>query len=188
MVEGLSPTLWRSARVLANARRLRVLQALNQSGRMSVSAVAARCRLSMSNATQILRALQARGLLQARRTGVWVIYAPRVNPAVAHARPLAGALRKALSVSQDDYRPILAQLTAYTHPRRIAIVKTVARGRSTPQEVRTACRLSRPALSRHLRKLKRRGVLREHGGILCVPAPSSPLASALLALALAEPD
>lgn len=184
----LSPTLWRSARVLANAGRLQVLHVVNRAGSLSVSAVAEGCGLSLSHATQMLRALQARGLIQASRKGSWVFYAPEVNSAIAYARPLADALRPALEKTRGDYRPIVSQLTAYTHPRRIAIVKAVARGYAKSGEVRARCGLSRPALSRHLSKLKRRGVLEDREGLLSILPQSSPLASALLVLALAEPD
>jgi DNA-binding transcriptional ArsR family regulator len=55
-----------------------------------------------SQATQILRALQARGLLRARRRGAWVLYAPDANPSIAHAPALAAAL---LTLALGDRPP-----------------------------------------------------------------------------------
>jgi len=186
MGRALKPSLWRTARVLANLRRLRVLHAVSRSGRISVSAVAAQCRLSLPNATQMLRALQARGLLRAQRVGGWVFYSPDPDPAVAFARPLAAALRTALSADAQTRRDILRQLTAYTHHRRIAIVRAVSAGSQTKPAVARACRISAQALTRHLDKLQRRGVIGERDEHLLLLTPASPLAATLLTLALTE--
>lgn len=186
MRDELRPTLWRSARVLANPRRLAVLRTVSRGGAWSVTKVAECCGISLSHATQILRSLQARGLLQAQRRGQWVFYVPEVNPEIPQARPLADALRKVWVGKGWSVKKIVADLTAYTHPRRVAIVQAVAHGRTTASEVREACRLSRPALSRHLDKLVRRRVLESGKRGLSLCQPASPLASALLVLALAE--
>jgi len=70
------PTLWRTCRVLANRTRLRIFRRLAQQPGQTVSDVARRLRLSLPVTSQYLRALEARGLLSARRVGLRVTYRP----------------------------------------------------------------------------------------------------------------
>src|SRR6266705_1540127 len=74
----LQPTLWRTCRVLANRTRLQMLQLLSKQPDQTVSAVAKRLNLTLPVASQYLRALEARGFLTLRRTGLRVKY--RANP------------------------------------------------------------------------------------------------------------
>ncbi len=88
-----APTLWRTCRALANRRRLRLMQYLMRHSDLTVSAIADEARMPLSVASQYLRALNARGLLQARRVGRSVIYRVEADPAVPQAEPLLKALR-----------------------------------------------------------------------------------------------
>ena len=180
----LNPTLWRTARVLANEERLRVLRRIYMEAPRNVTEVGRRERISKSRASQILRALQSRGLIRPQRVGVWVCYTPEVNASVEQAGPLATALRKVLAISNPDYQAMLARLTAFTYPRRIAIVQAIANGAATRAEVAAACRLCPQVLGRHLAKLIRRGVVTEEKGRLALTSPIDPLSAALRALAL----
>jgi DNA-binding transcriptional ArsR family regulator len=174
--------------VLANAVRLRVLRQLLDGPPRCVSDVAVRCGISAVNATQHLRLLQARGLLRAKPAGRWVRYTATPDPLVAHARPLLHALKPALCASdRHDPRDIINALTAFTHERRIRILRAIAGGVRTPLQLQTICRISPPAVTRHLRKLRRRNVVCRREERLCLAQPAHPLARALLALALACP-
>ena len=94
----LNPTLWRTCRVLANEKRLLCLKAvLEQPGR-SVGELAERVCISEALASELLRALQARGLIQANRQSRWVYYSPKPDPMVVDARPLLEVLRRGLLV------------------------------------------------------------------------------------------
>jgi len=170
--------------VLANPLRLRVLDAVRGSGPLFVSDVAARCGLTISHASQILRALESRGLLTSRRRGARVLYVLDPGGALPGHRPLAVALQRELAVAAADYRTIVWKLTAFTHPRRVAVVQAIARGTHARSGVGAAGRMSQTALQRNLSKLKRRGVLDESDGALHVLKPASPLAAALLSFAL----
>ncbi|MBM3889971.1 MAG: helix-turn-helix transcriptional regulator, partial [Verrucomicrobia bacterium] len=65
----LRPTLWRTCRVIANPTRLKIFALLAEQPGQTVSGVADRLKLPLSEASESLRALEARGLLTARREG-----------------------------------------------------------------------------------------------------------------------
>ena len=180
----LNPTLWRTARVLANERRLDVLRALYRADAgMLVSHVARACHLSVSNASQILRALQGRGFLRAERRSGFVRYYPAADPQVPSAVPLNDVLRRELTRAEPEIRELMDDLTAYTHPRRLSMVRQLASGVREPDALCRVCRLSRQAFARHLDKLQRRGVAGERKGVLVLRKPRSKMAATLRALA-----
>jgi DNA-binding transcriptional ArsR family regulator len=90
----LQPTLWRSCRVLANRQRLRLLELLAHDSELTVTSAAQRLALPLPVASQYLRALEARGFLQAHRRGRRVSYrlSPRRTP--GWLQPVVNALRE----------------------------------------------------------------------------------------------
>src|SRR5438045_7226677 len=88
------PTLWRTCRVLANRKRLQILALLIRQPNQTVSTVAHQMRLSLSGASQYLRALEARGLLTCRRVGFRVAY----RPAAATTEDAASQILRALQL------------------------------------------------------------------------------------------
>ena len=154
----LHPTLWRTCRVLANARRLRVLQHICETGEACVSDTAQACRLPRCGTTLALRALQARGLLSVRRQGAFVYYLPRADESVEHAASVLDALRRAFH-RRDPAKQIMQAATAFTHVRRILIVQALASGPTAADDLSVSCGISKPALYRHLDKLSRRGLV-----------------------------
>ncbi len=155
------PTLWRTCRILANSGRLLCLRAvLEQPGR-TVGDIAEKARISETVASEHLRALQARGLIQASRQSRWVHYAPKPDPLVKSARPLLAALRRALLTEGKSEAEIIPQsirtLTAFTHPRRLAILRQLQIVEwATAEHLSASTQISLPALSRHLSKLSSR--------------------------------
>ena len=153
------PTLWRTCRVLANRKRLQTLAFLIRQPGQTVSAVAAHMRLSMPAASQYLRALEARGLLTCRRVGRRVNYGPTTGT----SEGAAGEIVKALRVSFRKAQPIDAIFklaTAFTHSRRIEVYRNVAIGADSFEKLQMATRIPARALSRHLRKLEARGLVK----------------------------
>jgi DNA-binding transcriptional ArsR family regulator len=140
-----------------------------------VTQVAAQCGLPLCVAGQHLRALQARGLIRATRQGRWVRYTAEPDPLVRHAAALLAA-----AMGREPPARVRRALTAYTHPRRIAIVRALAAAPRRPGELAAACRMSGAAVNRHLRKLRRRGVLSPLRGACSLAAPRSRLAARLL--------
>lgn len=184
MQENLHPTVWRTLRVLANPNRLRVLQCLYQLSPQAVSQIAIKAHLSMSQASQILRALQARGLIQAERRGAWVFYIPEPNATIPYTATMAEALKPSLTPCDADLKSIIANLTAYTHERRIHIVRAIATGINQRAALAENCHLCEQALGRHLDKLLRRGVVVESDGWLSIPPQPTALSNMLLNLVL----
>ncbi|MEI6211522.1 MAG: hypothetical protein WCR06_07835 [bacterium] len=181
----LAPTIWRTCRVLACARRLKVFKVVVEKGPVCVKDVARICRMPENTTTQYLRALQARGLLAANRKSRWVYYVPQADPSVQHAEVLLAVMRKALGRNEPNAE-MLAALTAYTHPRRIAMVRQLASKPGTVPDVGYALGISYPASYRHMEKLVRRGVVQmTEKGICQLATPASELAASLLQAALA---
>lgn len=156
-MESYHPTVWRTCRVLANAGRIKCLKVVLEQPGSTVGEVAAGTRISENLASEHLRALQARGLIQACRKSRWVHYAPAPDPLVPSARPLLTTLRQALLTQKKTEAEIIHTLTAFTHPRRLAILRYFQKAESaSAEDIAAATRISLPALSRHLGKLAAR--------------------------------
>lgn len=161
----LQPSLWRTCRILANASRIRCLKCVLVQPVSQVGAIAQELGIPLHYASQYLRALQARGLLEATRQSRWVYYAPTPDPLVPSAKPLLDALRTALLEECRSERQIVHDLTAFTHPRRLAILACLLRRKSATAETLAAfTRISQPAMSRHLTKLQDRDLVVENKG------------------------
>ncbi|HIE10861.1 MAG TPA: transcriptional regulator [Kiritimatiellae bacterium] len=154
---GRGPSLWRTCRALANVRRLRLFQILLVDGEKSVSDSAARTGLPLSQTSQYLRALNARGLLRARRLGRNTLYSVAADRLVPFAEDLVEALVDTFAEQADPVDYVFHHVTAFTHFRREKIVAVLRRGPATKSDLEQALSLSRAALERHLRKLIRRG-------------------------------
>lgn len=179
------PTLWRTCRVLANRPRLRILELLLAESPQTVSALALRGPLPLSVASQYLRALEARGLLTSRRTGRRVDY--RLSATLSEpAHTLRLALRSAFRRDPPPMDLIFKLATAFTHPRRIEIFRTLKSGARTLEQIQAATRISLPALIRHLRKLKARGFVAGEWGARTASEPPDGFGRALARLAGGE--
>ncbi len=181
----MTPTLWRSCRVLANPKRLRLLRdvAASPDG-LTVGEAARRARLPMPVASQYLRALGARGLLTARRIGPRVRYVAQTDPAVVGAAELLRAMtRPRLSISSAR-----RALTAFTHPRRIELIRQLSEEWLSVAALRRQTKISAPALKRHLAKLQQRGLIERNARkqVRC-GCPPHEVSRVLLALARSSP-
>ncbi|MEI8242750.1 MAG: winged helix-turn-helix domain-containing protein [bacterium] len=157
----LIPTMWRTCRVLANPQRLRCLQAVLRKPNRYVSELAKELREPVPVVSQYLRDLQARGMISVVRRSRWVFYGDSPDETVGHAAPLLAAMRLVLSEKPLMPRQIELILQGFTHSRRIAVLRVLAR--SEPQRIATVRRatgISEPALLRHLRKLEACGIVR----------------------------
>lgn len=180
----LQPTLWRTCRVLANRRRLRILQLLMKERELTVSAVARQLELSVPVASQYLRALEARSLLEARRQGGRVLYRFRepdeAGPLPGVLRALRAGFRSGPAFAHQAFR----DATAFTHPRRIVLYRALEAWNDTSERLRAATKTSRFALARHLAKLASRGLIRREEGRWATCTPPGALAAALVRLAV----
>lgn len=179
------PTIWRTCRVLANRRRLACLRAVLQRPGLTVGDVATAAGLPDDQASLCLRALQARGLLHGSRVSRWVHYYPAPDPLVPVAAPILDATRRALLKARMSEPQIISCLTAFTHPRRLSILRTLLRsGHVGFSGLARAGQMSEAALFRHLMKLSNRGIVVEEDDkwTLC-PRPSALARSFLLLIA-----
>jgi len=178
----LQPTLWRTCRVLANRTRLRIFGLLVQHSPQTVSALAGRLQLSVPVACQSLRALEARGLLTARRTGRLVHY--RLSTTTAGTvHELVAPLRAAFQRGPSSVNTLFRLATAFTHPRRIDIFRTLQTGAGTLRQIQAATRIPNPSLSRHLGKLEVRGFVACRGRIYSATTPPEAFGRALARVA-----
>jgi DNA-binding transcriptional ArsR family regulator len=182
----LVPTLWRTCRVLANQKRLRLLHYVIKKPLSSVAHIATSLHLPVHVASEYLRALNARGLLRAKRQGRLVLYEAVADFSVPEAWILLVTVESAIN-KQHKTKDILFSLTGFTHPRRIELVRAIHAGAVDLRSLKIKTGCSTPAVTRHLRKLRRRGfVVSDHGLYRCA-TPTNPLAKTLLALALRSP-
>ena len=180
----LAPTVWRTCRVLACQRRLAILEAVIEKGPVCVKDIARICRIPENTATQYLRALQSRGLLAAKRQSRWVYYVPQADPSVQHAEAMLSAMRKAIAHGESR-ESMVAELTAYTHPRRIVLVRCLAAAVARVEILARDAGMSVPACYRHLGKLQSRAVVAvDDRGNWQLVRPAAGLARALLQAAL----
>ncbi len=181
----LQPTLWRTCRSLANRTRLQILERLLQQPGQTVSEVAKRLKPSrrVGMASGYLRTLEARSLLTVRRAGRRVTYRPSLASGSGPARRLVAALRLAFKHEPQPVEKIFKLATAFTHPRRIAIFRTLQNEPKTLTQTQVKTGISRRALRRHLRKLETRGFVTRRLGIYAVVKRSDAFGKELARLA-----
>ncbi len=177
------PTLWRTCRVVANRKRLQTLALLIRKPNQTVSAVAERMRLSVPAASQYLRALEARGLLTCRRVGRRVEYRPAVGTGEGAAGKIINSLRLVLSRRAQSIEAIFKLATAFTHPRRIELFRALTNGADSFAKLQAATHIPARALSRHLRKLEARGLVKKEKACYVATLQRHPFSRILTSLA-----
>ena len=180
----LSPTLWRTCRALANKKRLHLLQYVMHQKGVNVTTAAFDLDLTTSAASEYLRALNARGLLQAKRHGRHVRYEAAHDPSLPGTELLLNALRISLGKKKGAIDSAFRSLTAFTHPLRITLFRAVAAGAGDLSTIRAGTGISSAAAVRHLKKLLRRGCIGRVNDRYRLRRPLDPLARALTGLAL----
>lgn len=160
-----------------------MLQGLIRDPDQTVFAVASRMNVSPALASQYLRALNARGLLQARRAGKWVYYRPSSDKSILGSGSLLRALKRTFATEKQPIEVIFRQMTAFTHVRRLDIIRALQTGGLTRGRLRMTTDMSQSALARHLEKLVDRGFVVVDGSTCRCARPKGRLARTLLELA-----
>ncbi|MBI2195416.1 MAG: helix-turn-helix domain-containing protein [Planctomycetes bacterium] len=158
---------------------MQALRCLVEAPDQPVSAVAKKLSISITLASQHLRALNARGLLTARRSGRWVYYRPTADETIPEAQLLLGAIRRELATGKRSIRAIFRLATAFTHPRREEIFRALYGQALTVRQLNKNTEISIRALRRHLRKLESRGLLVSENGVYRCVHPSGAFGGAL---------
>ena len=176
----LNPTLWRTCRVLAGPTRIKFLRQIHDHPGQNVSALAECVQIGVSAASQDLRRIQSRGLLQADRKGPLLIYRMGADPQVPSAAPLLKALRKTFeSFSPEQDEQMISIATGLSHPRRIAIAKIVMTSPIRVTSLRLAMQMSPCPMHHHLKTLAAGGWTQLDNHHLIFRVPPHPLAQAL---------
>ena len=180
-MQNLNPTLWRTRRMLAGATRIRLLRELQVRPGQSVSELARAVGIGISDASQELRRIQSRGLLQAERRGVALVYRMEPDPQVGSAAPILKVLRPALASGNgglDDR--ILALARGLAHPKRLAIVKSLLHSPKSTYALHRELQTNFANIQRHLNTLVAGGYVRREGHLCHFTLPGHPLAKVLL--------
>ena len=179
----LHPTLWRTCRILSGKTRLQLFRTICNRPDQTVSELAKPMNLSLPRASQELRRLQSRGLVQAVRHGLHVRYRPVADRLVSSAGPLLAAMRETFRVfpeTEDEQCIRIAK--AFSHERRLALVLLLLRGSWTLEALDSICGMSPDALRRHLNLLRAAGVARREKNLIALMDNPHPLAQCLLGL------
>lgn len=176
----MNDILWKTCRVLANETRLKILRCLFKNQERCVQNIAEQFHLSEVVASQHLKLLNEHGFLNQKRESKWVFYQPTVPKNETPAKYLTSSLESKLTRPSPRYSELIRAFTAFTHPRRIDITKTVLLRQSRFEELVADCSISMPALYRHLDKLVNRNVIKEENSIYCIVQQKSALNKALL--------
>jgi len=177
----LRPTLWRTCRAIANTTRLRLLWKIFQSEGLCVSELACAAGASRENATIQLRALNARGLITPERRGKKIVYRAKANPGVDGAEEILAALRQCF-IEKVPLKSVFRQATAFTHSRRIHLMKTIIASGGDFDELGERSGMSPIALRWNLEKLEGRGFVKLCSDRYEARHPKNPLAECLMKL------
>jgi len=166
-IASLQPAFWRTCRTIANHTRLKMFGLLIEEPNQTVSAMAQRLHKPLSLTSEYLQALEVQGLLTAHRTGRYVRYRLNLNsaPNGGHGSDLVAALRKTYQREANPVGTIFRLATAFTHPRRLEIVRALHSGARTVDQIQVVTRISGWALLRHLGKLEERGFVISRRGL-----------------------
>lgn len=175
----LRPTLWRTCRVIACETRLRLLWLVFEHGGLCVCELAQAAGISDQNASNQLRAINARGLITPRRNRLRVIYYPEPNLEVEHADALLAGLRHCCETGMP-FKTVIRQATAFTHARRIQIVRILATEPCTFGVILERTGMPTASLAHHLSKLETRGFIKRFCGVYRLRTPGNPFGRVLM--------
>ena len=127
MGKPLKPTLWRTARALANSDRLNLMYLVSTAkGTKGVVELAAEANLPVPTASIYLRALNARGLISVVRSGPYVYYGTGSDRSLPVAMSIQESFRRLFarkSMPTGWTGNLLPLLRAYSNPRRESILR-----------------------------------------------------------------
>jgi DNA-binding MarR family transcriptional regulator len=175
----------RILRAVACMARLRLLSRLAQTDEAAPTTLARDLRMRLNLVCTHLARLASAGLIQRRRSGVWC-YCKAESPYSTEALSgkitswLCEALRASGSLSGDEgrrqahrarrakeqaevHRIVFDAATAFTHARRLQILRRLAGGdRVELRALAAELHMSPAAATRHTAKLVRRGYIESH--------------------------
>jgi DNA-binding transcriptional ArsR family regulator len=182
-MQNLNPTLWRTCRMLAGATRLKLLRQLHDHPGQNIATLADAVGISQAYASQEMRRIQSRGLLQATHQGASLIYRPAPDPQVSSSAPLLKAVMTALGSRPSRQDEEMAAIAAgLAHERRIAMVRSLMQSSKTPAQLLAEVPMAPRSYQLHLRTLVASGFVKKQNQLLSCATPAHPLAQALVRL------
>jgi hypothetical protein len=146
--------------MLANVRRLNIIKHLAGKEPLTLTQLATVCKMSLPACSQYTRQITARGLCRETRKGNYAFFDLSPDPAISYSAVLLQGIIASLKCATKDFKEQIADLTAYTHPRRIRIVTFIAaKGSARLCDMQHELHISESALLRHINKLLRRSVI-----------------------------
>lgn len=155
---------WAFCRVLANRTRLNLLFEIIRHAPLSVAQLAVQTDRQTANTSMQLKELHTYGLITPNRRKQSVYYTIRERPPEIYPQLLLPTLiHSAKSNTSPDV--IIHLATAFTHQRRIEIVRLLSGSPKTARELLDSSNMKRSALSRHLTKLKHRDFVLQNDSV-----------------------
>jgi len=186
-IHKLRPTLWRTCRVIACETRLRLLWLLFDEKSLCVAELAKKAGISEQNASIQLRALNARGLVKATKVRTKVFYKPEPNEELESAVLLLDTLRQCHDIG-IPFHSVIRQATAFTHERRIRIVRALSGSAKPFGALFVATGIPASSLWMHLEKLQKRGFVKSGGDRYRLAIPRNALGRVLLKIAVQDEE
>jgi DNA-binding transcriptional ArsR family regulator len=166
--------LWKQCRILANPVRLNLLACLSRQPRRYVKSLGEELGLAEDVASKNLQLLASGGFLTAERAGRYLYYS------LAESNPMGPVVLAELRRQGGDVNPVIRDLTALTHERRVAVVSILSGQTAGVDVLCRQARISGLAAGRHLDKLIRRGWIRMSGDQCELLVPATPLVRELI--------
>lgn len=180
---GLSPTLWRTCRVLSGKTRVSLFRRVVETPGQTVTELAKAEGISLARASQELRRLQSRGLVGVERSGRFVRYYPEADPLVSSAKPLLRAMQEACArVPAAEDRQITLVAKGVSHAKRMALVQALREGPMEFGEMQARLDMPEQTLRHHVRFLIAGGWVGRQEGKWGLAPSTHPLAKALMGL------
>ena len=179
-MHNLNPTLWRTCKMLAGSTRVRLLRQLHEHPGECVSTLGKYANIGESAASQELRRIQSRGLLQSERRGSFLIYHLAADPQVSSAAPILKAIQSSLSTLPPEQDEEMSTIAAgLSHERRIRIVHALLKGPQPLPDLQFSMRISAHPFQQHLKTLQTSGFIVTSNRQIQFTVPDHPLAKAL---------
>lgn len=178
---GLSPTLWRTCRVLSGPTRLSLFRRIIEEPGQFVSQLAKAENISIPRASQELRRLQSRGLVGVERPGRHVRYFPESDPLVSSAKPILRAMQETCAQNPRSEDGRIAKLAhGLSHEKRMAVVRALRTGPLRFDGLQAELGMSHQTLRHHLKFLEAGGWVERAGKAWRLCPGDDPLAKCLL--------
>lgn len=181
--KGLSPTLWRTCRVLSGKTRISLFRRILQIPGQCVSELAQVEKISRPRASQELRRLQSRGLVWVERSGRYARYYPESDPLVSSAQALLRAMGETFGrMTPETSARVAKTAMGLSHAKRMDVVRALRAGPLDVRELTARLRTPVETLRHHLNLLENGGWVERVGTTWKLAANDSPLAKCLMNL------